>query len=382
MILKKLPRIHILTPSLAPHDAIGNDVVQMQELLRESGYSVDVFAEGIHRACADLVKPLSSAPREYWNSPGDLLIYHHSMGWPLGEEVLFRTRNKIILRYHNVTPPRFFAPYSVPHAQACQAGIESTRRIAAIPGMTILGDSTFNCEDFISLGVSPGRCHVLAPFHLTEDLGREQFHVPTVRQYSGDVVNILFVGGIKPNKGHMRAIRVFATYHHHFNPRSRLIFAGGMDDRLGSYVQELRQYAAGFGVAENLVLTGPLIGSQIKTLYTAADVFLCTSEHEGFCVPLIEAMYFRTPIVAWGVTAVSETMTNCSFLIEDWDEFLFASHISKIVEDTELASHLGDTGRKRYLQAFTPDILRRKLCDVVELAVHRKNGNRPIGERE
>jgi glycosyltransferase involved in cell wall biosynthesis len=365
------PNIHILTPSMFPYDAIGNDVVQMQAILRESGYSVDVFAQGIHPSRADVAKPLSSVPQEYWNSPEDIFIYHHSMGWPLGEEVLFRTRNKIILRYHNITPVRFFAPYSDPFAQGCAAGVESTKRIAQIPDMLVLGASTFNCDDFISLGVAPQHCRVLAPFHLTEELGREQFHVPTVQQYSGDIVNILFVGGIKPNKGHARAIRVFAKYNSSFNRRSRLIFAGGTDERLSNYVQDLIQLAASLGVAGNLVFTGPVTASQIKTLYTVADVFLCTSEHEGFCVPLLEAMYFRTPIVAWGVTAVSETMGRCSFLLDDWNEFHFASHIHRLVEDSGLAAHCGDSGRERYFSAYSPEALGSKLCAVVEEVAQR-----------
>ena len=374
--MSRLPAIHILTPCLAPYDAIGNDVIQMRATLSESGYSVEVFAEGIDPAYADVAKPLSSAPDEIWQSLEDILIYHHSMGWPAGEQILFRARNRIILRYHNITPARFFAPYSPPLVQACEAGVDSTKRIAQIPNALILGDSTFNCEDFMALGIAPEDCRVLAPFHLTEQLGREQFDMSTVQQYSGDVVNILFVGRIKPNKGHARAIRVFAAYRRHFNERSRLIFAGGKDERLDSYVQDLRRLAASLGIAEHVIFTGSVTGGQLRTLYTVADVFLCTSEHEGFCVPLLEAMYFRAPIVAWGVTAVPETVGDCGFLLENWDEFLFASHIARLVEDSELAVRFGDLGRKRYQSMFAPEVLRRKMCEVVAEVSQRPRTDR------
>jgi glycosyltransferase involved in cell wall biosynthesis len=363
--VRKTPGIHILTPSLTPHDAIGNDVVQMQDALRRSGYLVDVWAEGIHPDRANVASPLCAAPPEIWQSTEDILIYHHSMGWPAGENVLFGSRNKIVLKYHNITPPRFFAPYSLPHMEACEAGVRSTKRIARLRGVAILGDSTFNCADLIADGAAPGDCSVLAPFHLTEELSRAPFDIPTVQRYGGDVVNILFVGGVKPNKGHARAIRVFSEYYQHFNDRSRLIFAGGIDERLDSYVRELRRLAASLDVADAVIFTGSISGAQLKSLYVTADVFLCTSEHEGFCVPLVEAMCFRVPIVAWGVTAIPETMGDCGFVLDDWDEIQFAFHIDSLVRDDGLAANFGDRGRRRYRERFSPESLRAKLCQIV-----------------
>src|SRR5262249_13679426 len=158
-------------------------------------------------ACASIADPIYKAPTQIWDSPDNILIYHHSTGWPRGEEILFNTRNRIILRYHNITPAHFFAPYSLPHARASEVGIEATKRIARLPNLLIVGASAYNCQEFIAAGSDPGICRVLAPFHLTEQLGREMFHLPTVSQYSSATTNILFVGGVKPNKGHARAIR-------------------------------------------------------------------------------------------------------------------------------------------------------------------------------
>lgn len=357
--------IHLLTPSLVPFDAIGNDVAQMRLALMESGHTVRVFAEGIHPACASIAEPIDQAPEKLWQSSEDILIYHHSTGWPQGEEILFNTQNRTVLRYHNITPVRFFAPYSLPHTEAAEHGVASTKRVAKLPNMLILGDSTYNCEDLIALGADPQDCRVLAPLHLTEELGREMFDYPTVARYSGATVNILFVGGVKPNKGHARAIRVFAEYQRHYNDKSRLIFAGGLDDRLDGYLNNLKTLASQLGVVDHVIFTGSLTGSQLKSLYVSADVFLCTSEHEGFCVPLVEAMYFRLPIVAWGVTAVAETMGACGFLEEDWNELVFASHIDTIVEDSQTAERLSTLGRLRYQETFAPKVLRQKLDEII-----------------
>ena len=363
--MNKLPRIHILTPSLAPYDAIGNDVAQMRYTFLQHGYPVRIFAQGIHPQCAGIAQPLSQAPPDFWQSSEDILIYHHSMGWAAGEEILFTTNNRIVLRYHNVTPPQFFARYSIHYQQACAAGLEATKRMAGLRNIMVLGDSTFNCDDLIRLGAPAESCRVLAPLHLTEELGHAPFDLPTIQCYSGEVVNILFVGGIKPNKGHARAIRAFAVYSRQFNSRSQLILAGGIDDRLRNYIEDLRQLAASLGVAGQVIFTGSVNGSQLKSLYVAADIFLCTSEHEGFCVPLVEAMYFRVPMVAWGQPAVRETAGGCGFVLDDWDELQCASYMSELLNDIDLATRFGDLGRQRYQEVFSSGVLRKQLFDII-----------------
>ncbi len=225
-----------------------------------------------------------------------------------GKKYSCNTNNKVILRYHNITPAHFFAPFSLPFAEACETGIESTKRIAKLPNLLFVGASTYNCQDLISYGADPEACRVLPPFHLTEELGREMFDIETMSRYAGATVNILFVGGLKPNKGHAGAMRAFAEYQRNYNDRSRLIFAGSLDERLGRYLHSLKSLCPHLGVADHIVFTGRLTNAQIKSLYVSADVFLCASEHEGFCVPIVESMYFRVPVVAWGNTAVRETM--------------------------------------------------------------------------
>jgi len=361
--------IHLVVPNLAPYDAVGNDVAQMRIALMESGHVVRVFSEAIDPACASIADPIDRVPRDLWKSSDTILIYHHSIGWPRGEEILFNTDNKVILRYHNITPAHFFAPFSLPFTEACETGIESTKRIVKLPNLLFVGASSYNCQDLISYGANPDACSVLPPFHLTEELGREMFDIETVSRYAGATVNILFVGGVKPNKGHAHAISAFAEYHRNYNDRSRLIFAGNMDERLGKYLDSLKSLARHLRVAEHIIFTGRLTNAQIKSLYVSADIFLCASEHEGFCVPLVESMYFRVPVVAWGNTAVPETMGDYSAVIQKWDEFAFAAQIDRIVEDAEIAEHLGTTGRRRYQEAFSPSVLRKQLDGIIDETV-------------
>jgi glycosyltransferase involved in cell wall biosynthesis len=338
----------------------------MRIALMESGHSVRIFAQGIDPACAAIAEPIDKAPRELWKSSDDILIYHHSIGWPRGEELLFHTDNKVVLRYHNITPPHFFAPFSLPFTEACETGIESTKRIVRLPNLLFVGASSYNCQDLISYGAKAEACRVLPPFHLTEELGREMFDIETVSRYGGAAVNILFVGGLKPNKGHAGAMRVFAEYQRNYNDRSRLIFAGSLDERLSGYLHTLKSLARHLGVQDHIIFTGRLTNAQIKSLYVSADVFLCASEHEGFCVPLIESMYFRVPVVAWGNTAVRETMGDYGAVFDKWNESAFAAQIDRVVEDAEIAEHLGTAGRRRYQQDFSPNILKKRLDAIIE----------------
>lgn len=360
------PNIYILTPSLMPYDAIGNDVRGMAAALRTAGYQVDVFAEEIEKSCADDGRVLDLHDRRRWQDSRSILIYHHSMAWPKGEELLHAAATKLVVRYHNITPARFFSRYSEAHYRACKDGDASTRRLARLPRAWFLGDSSFNCEELVRLGAPAARTMPLAPFHSTGELSRVPFDAATLDRYKDGCANILFVGGLKPNKGHLRALGVLAEFRRWSNSDARLIFAGTVDPRLASYAEELAREAESMGLTRHVVFAGPVTASQLRSLYTLADVFLSLSEHEGFCVPLVEAMYFRLPIVAWGKTAVGETVGKAGLVWNDFDAGCFAESIQAVVERGDLARQLASAGRERFQERFRPDILSRQLEAVLE----------------
>jgi glycosyltransferase involved in cell wall biosynthesis len=362
--VRKSRRIHILVPKLSRFDAIGNDVVRMRAVLSEAGYSVRVFAEDLDPSCDGLAERLSRAPGTLWRNRDDILIYHHAMGWPMGEEIVSGALNRVVLRYHNITPAFFFAKYSEPFTITCNLGAESTRRLVRLTDALVLGCSAYSCDELVALGVDRSRCQVLPPLHSIEDFASERFDIGVLESRFA-TTNILFVGGVKPNKGHARAIRVFAEYRWNYNESSRLIFVGGIDSRLASYVDELKQLAADLQVADAVMFSGTVDSSQMKSFYTSAAAFLCTSEHEGFCVPLVEALYFRLPVVAWGVTAVGETLGGCGLVFDRWNAASFAAALDQCVEDDSLAERLGRLGRARYRESFHPAVLEKNLLDFI-----------------
>ena len=113
--------------------------------------------------------------------------------------------------------------------------------------------------------------------------------------------------------------------------RQRLFFVGkyaGME----AYYEQLKRYVEALDL-KDVYFTGHIKFDEILAYYRTADVFVCMSEHEGFCVPLVEAMYFGVPIVAYDSSAIADTLGNGGILTEDKDPKLVAEIINRLVQD-------------------------------------------------
>lgn len=361
-------RINILIPTFQPNDAVGNDVAGMYQMLRTAGYDARVYAEHIHAAFAPITQKIPLPNDALWSDPDALTIYHHAILWELGEEVLAKIRHRIVIKYHNITPPEFFQNHGQHYYWACVKGKESNARLARIPGVHVWGDSAYNNEELIALGVAPERTRVLAPVHRIEELAREPFDSVVLGAYRGDTANVLFVGGMRPNKGHAKAMEVAAALRQ-LTPRPfRFLFVGSFDPYLSSYTEDLEQYVKHLDLGGEIQFARSVSPSQLRSYYLSATVFLCVSEHEGFCVPLVEAMAFRVPIVAWATTAVGETAGGCGLVYDEFDAENMAEGIADLFDNEGAASDLGERGRNRYEQAFDIGAIRRKLVGLVEEA--------------
>ena len=173
-------------------------------------------------------------------------------------------------------------------------------------------------------------------------------------------VNILFTGRIAPNKKHEDVIRSFYYYKKYFNQNARLIFVGNYNgfepyyNRLCKYVSKLH--------LEDVIFTGHIKFNEILSYYNVADVFVCMSEHEGFCVPLVEAMEFEVPIVAYDSTAISDTMGNGGILIKEKNAIEVAALINQLCNDEEMRSQIVAEQRER-LRIFDYEVIKKKIVD-------------------
>ena len=362
-------RIVLLTPALVPYDAVGNDVRGMAGSLRSAGYPVEVYSPFIHPDLTGEAHLLNDETSPFWRDDRVLLIYHHSTGWPEGRAIVAQARCRLVIKHHNVTPPRFFESYSSDHANACAEGEQATRELASRDRTLFWAASGFNAEDLIQYGAPANACRVLPPFHRVDELKTVPIATEVVRrcrQHEG--LKILFVGGLKPNKGHARLIQCIAAYSRYADPDCVLILPGSFDPRLQTYLNALRRLAAQLGIESRVMFAGPADVSEMRAYYFSADVFLCLSEHEGFCVPLLEAMQFRLPIITHKSTAIPETVGDGGLV---WDVDDMASVVESLAmcrEHDERYQALADAAWQRLATHYSEQRLRKSLLDLVQEA--------------
>jgi glycosyltransferase involved in cell wall biosynthesis len=319
--------VHQLLAALSYGDAIGNEALAIQRQLRAAGYESDIFAELVHPRVAHLARPLWEY-REV-SSPETVCLYHFSIGSAAGR-LIHGAPDRLAVIYHNITPARFFLGFHPHLAGLCYHG---RRELAAfaVRAELGLGDSELNRRELAEAGFA--RTAVL-PIVLDLSLYDRPPARVVRRLYEDGRANVLFVGRIIPNKRIDDLIRCFAAFQRWVQPRSRLLLVGdtrGFEryfDRLQELVRELR--------VDEVVFTGQLDDAELYACYRVADVFLCLSEHEGFCVPLQEAMHFGVPVVAYEAGAVRETLHGGGLLLQDKSPRLVAELLDRLTHGGEL----------------------------------------------
>ncbi len=351
-------RIVQILSTVSYGDAVGNDAIAIYHLLKKKGFRTAIYAEGIDKRLhkdkfIHYINRLKKIKKD------DVIIYHLSTGTRLNY-ILNNYRCRKILIYHNITPPEFFSPYSMMYYNLTFKGYEGMQYLSGQIDYC-LADSAYNKNDLICAGyqcpidVRP----ILIPFHDYE-------HAPdqnTIDLYQDDWTNIIFVGRIAPNKKHEDVIRIFCYYKRYINPKSRLILVGSYNG-MEKYYQELIGYAEALHL-QDVIFTGHIPFESILAYYRIADIFLCMSAHEGFCVPLVEAMYFNVPIIAFGSTAIPYTLGGSGILVDDKDPVLIAKIIDRIVSDQNLRTAI-IAKQKIRLNDFSYEKVSNRFLDMIE----------------
>ncbi len=322
-----MPRVHQILATLGYGDAIGNEVLGIHRALRGAGYESEIIVETADPRLEHLTTDYRDIVGHV--SPDDLLIHHFSLG-SRASRTAFALPCRMALIYHNITPPEYFLGV---HPQLVRQCYHGRRELTAYRTRCdlALGDSEFNRQELDALGFSPTDVlHVVPDFsHLDV--------VPDSRimdAYDDECTNILFVGRMIPNKRPDDVIRFFHAYKTQYDPSARLILAGsyGGFDR---YMVQLRALVAALGVQDVHIL-GQVTNEALTAIYDVADLFLCASEHEGFCVPLIEAFHKRVPVLAYASTAVPATMDGGGVLYDHKDPNRVAALMHALVADHQL----------------------------------------------
>jgi glycosyltransferase involved in cell wall biosynthesis len=358
-----MSRIAILTPSITTGDAVSNDVMGMYKILKELRHETRLYAEG-WTFDEPTVWPAHKI-RSFLKIPSDLLIYHYSRGWDFGLGLLNERKYKTAIKYHNVTPPEFLVRFSEDFARLCQDGRDQLTDIASAGCDLYMSASSYNERELLQAGVPESKSTVVPPFHHIDRLNSIKPDQKILDAYDDGYVNILMVGRAAPNKNHPALIEAFAAYHHDYNQQSRLLIVGKEETRLNAYNKLLREMAKHLKLQDAVVFAGEVSDSALKAYYSLADVFMMTSEHEGFCVPLVEAMSMKIPIVAYGSSAIPDTVGGVGLVWNERNPYLLAESVNSIVKGNGIGASLGQMGLSRYEQHFTNERIKARFLNAI-----------------
>jgi glycosyltransferase involved in cell wall biosynthesis len=284
------------------------------------------------------------------SSPETVCLFHFAIGSGAGRLIL-GAPDRLVVRYHNITPPEFFAGF-LPHlARQCHQGRRELRAFAPRAELA-LGVSEFNRRELAAAGFA--RTGVL-PMPLDLDRWAARPRAAAVRRLYGDGrTNLLFVGRIIPNKAIEDLLRLFAVYQRSIDPASRLLLVG---DHWGyePYLLRLEELARALAL-EDVVFTGQVEDDELRAYYAVASAYVSMSEHEGFGVPLLEAMAFGLPVVAYDGGAVAETLGGAGVLLADKQPEVAAELVHRLVGDPALRGAVlaGQARRLEELRSVDP----------------------------
>lgn len=365
-----LHRVAILTSHLSTGDAVSNDVVGMYDALTKGGYEARIYAGSWDESEAEVFS--IDEIRQFLKDPADILIYHYSIEWNLGLELLRDLKCRRAIKYHNVTPPEFFVGISAWHEEKCRTGRAELKIIAQVDCDVYLSDSEYNRQDLLNEGVAAEKSFVVPPFHHIDRLEALEADLQVLDDYRDGKTNILMVGRVAPNKGHTALIEAFAVYHHDYNRDSRLLIIGKEEDAFKLYSKRLRETTAFLMANDSVLFIGEASDKALKSYYLLASVFAIASEHEGFCVPIVEAMSMKVPVVAYASSAIPATVGGAGLVLNERNPYLMAEAINRLVRDESLNLAIGMKGWQRYQQIFTNEQIEQELFRSLDLALTKR----------
>ncbi|GAC1327468.1 MAG: glycosyltransferase family 4 protein [Candidatus Dormibacteria bacterium] len=355
--------IHQVLVGISPGDAISNEALRIRSLLRRAGPS-EIFAQYIGEGMEDIRFLHQYRELESSRGGGNILLVHSSIGEAAVFDFLNARPERIVMRFHNITPPAMFAPFDPPFKRLLEQGVHE---LEGLRGRVVLAMavSAFNARALEGFGYR--NIHVVPLLmDLSGLLAIPPQPLPGLElPPPGTGPLILFVGRISPNKGQpdlLKAFHVLKTYHY---PDARLWCVGGKAH--GRYRAALDHFIAGLGLRD-VVFTGPISDPQLAAVFRRADVYLSLSAHEGFGVPLVEAMAHGIPVIAWDTTAVGETVGGAGVLLADPGPLAAAEAVKAVLEDQDLRRDLVARGRAR-ASVFTMEDAERSFLETLLGAV-------------
>lgn len=353
-------QLHQILVSANPGDAITDTALEIRELLRQAGPS-DIYARFVHPKLQNDVKELHEfATRRTTTMSRDMIVFHASIGEPEVTEVVAHRPERLVVMYHNISPHERFLPFDPRKAGLLAAGRIELATLAD-KARVALTFSNYNANELTELGFRDVK--VMPLIVDSNRLTNVEPHEPTMNHFrSLDGPMILFVGQLLPHKRPELLVQAYHVLATHLMPDVSLVMVGNQllpkfTEHITNQINELNLTRAW--------LTGSIDLEQLVAMYRSASLFATMSEHEGFCVPLLEAMGFGVPVLARGVAAIPETVGDAGFLLPDEPKpELIAEAMAELLTNQPLRDDLIKKGHHR-VGGFDPDLARAEILNSI-----------------
>jgi len=349
-------RVHQWVPAAHKGDAVGDSARKVRDYLRSMGHDSELFALSIDDELRHDVRPFADPAAR----SGDVTIFHYALPSPMSAAFAALTHGRV-LQYHNVTPAHFFAPYAPALFRLASIARAELASLASATDLA-LGDSAYNRQELDELGFA--RTGVM-PIAVNTDRLTQAPRQPVLEEILDDgLVNFLFVGRIAPNKKIEDHIRLAEQYKRYVDAYYRFIFVGRYDV-VPQYYAAIRALLAEYQMLEDrFIFTGPVPDAELAAYYRASSVYISLSEHEGFCVPLVEAMAMDVPVLAYSAAAVPDTLggAGVQFAPKDLE---YAAELLGMLAFEESPREEVLAGQRRRLQDFSETAIQKQLASVL-----------------
>jgi len=325
-------------PAFHYGDAVGNSTLSLHRFLEEKGIESRIVSLTID----ECMKDKATFFKDYKENPDSLKILHFAIPSEL-TDLFLKIKGKKAMIYHNITPPHFFTDFSDDLVRITHEGRKHLERLTDCFDLSI-ADSTYNANELTELNYKNVKVSPLMVNLSDYDTPHSEGFYNLLKD---ERKNIIFVGRISPNKKIEDLIKVLFFYKKYLSPSIRLIVAGNTRT-LPKYFYSVRDLASRFYLtAEDIVFTGHIPFEELLSVYRLGDVFLSMSEHEGFCLPLIESCYFRVPVVAFDAGAVAETLGGSGIVFKEKKSDVVAGLVERVLNDEDLRERLKGLQAKR-----------------------------------
>ncbi len=330
-------KISQVSNSFVPHDAISNDIRGIRSLLFDIGENHIVSNSVTPELLGEVLT--SAAYDVHFGGVGshdDLLLHHHSIGNGPLHNWLMRRHERLVIKYHNITPAKYF----VDDAPIVALQLDEGRReLNELVGRSVgaIADSEYNRAELVALGMDPSVVKVVPPF-----LDPGLFIGSPPYRAENRAPRLLYVGQLFPHKRVELLVAVYALIVTHIDPTVTLDIVG--PTRLGvfgSVIKSLRRRFATPGVTFH----DRLSADELSSLFDQASMCVTLSEHEGFCVPAVESMVRGVPFLCRDIAALPGTVGTGGIVVpEDLGAFELAEVIAAVLADAGLRQGWSDAG--------------------------------------